>query len=70
MNMVRDKSPGITDGGCFMKDSTETGEEVSIIFRILKNRVSFDPPDDDMVESAGCINACFARHGQIWHKNK
>ena len=53
-----------------MKDRTETGEEVIIIFRILKNRVFFNPPDDDMVESAGCINAGFARYGQVWHKNE
>jgi hypothetical protein len=68
MNMVRDKGPGITDGGCFLKDFTETHEEVLIIFRILEDRVSVDSSEDDMIESTGRINAGFAGHREVWHK--
>jgi hypothetical protein len=70
MNMVGDQGPGITGGGGFLKDSPETNEEVLVILRTLEDRVSVNPSDNDMMESAGCINASFSGHGQVWHEYK
>jgi hypothetical protein len=70
MNMVGDQGPGITGGGCFMKDSPETNEEVLVILRTLEDRVSVNPSDNDMMESSGGINAGFAGHGKVWHEYK
>lgn len=70
MDMVGDQGPGIAARLCFLKDATETIEEVLMVVTILKDGTSLNPPDNDMMKSAGSIDAGFAGHGKVWHENR
>lgn len=60
--MIGNQRPGIAAGMGFGDNATEPINKIIPIGIIAKDFGPFYSPADDMVQRAGCVYACFARH--------
>jgi hypothetical protein len=64
MKMIGNKSPGKTGSGGVAQDGPEPINEIILIMIVAKDTLPFYSPTNDVVQSAGCVYACFT-----WHNN-
>lgn len=60
----------VSRGESLFECRARSHDDVFVIPNILDDKVSVNSSDNDMMESAGGINACITGHGKIWHENK
>jgi hypothetical protein len=65
VSMVGHKRKGIAKSGGLWDKVTKTGKKAFFVDIIGEDLSSFYPPDHDMVENTGSIDAGLSRHGRI-----
>jgi hypothetical protein len=64
VNVVGHQRPGQTRRGGIFQDHSHPLDPVVAVLAIAKDLAALDPTDYDMVDSAGGIDACLARHAK------
>jgi hypothetical protein len=67
--MVGNKSPGMTGSRGLGEDGPETAEKVFVIPGTFEDRVLFYASNNDVMKSAGGIDAGFTGHREVLHDN-
>jgi hypothetical protein len=62
MNMIAHQRPGVTGCCCLIHQTSVTGNETLVVLSVSENRRALYSSYDDMMESAGCVNAALSGH--------
>lgn len=69
VDMVGNKSPGMTGSRGLGEDGPETAEKVFVVPGTFEDRVLFYASNNDVMKGAGGIDACFTGHREVLHDN-